>query len=539
MRVTLLGVQALMTLGLVGAVQSAPVLVTGEVIDDTTGHLAPARIYIQDKDGRWYFPKSAARQGTAVRYERRNGSNTNAVEMHTTLSAHPFTVELEPGTYTFTVERGKEYRPFVRRVEVEAEPLRLKFPLRRWIHVATEGWFSGDGHVHRDPADLPNVMLAEDVNVVWPMTSWTTSDSVPPARSPKNMPGAFEARPVRVDATHFFYPRNTEYEIFETSGIRHTLGALLVLNHRSMLDVPALPVGRVAQRARAVGALLDLEKHNWDWTVAIAPVVRPDLIELANNHHWRTEFAITNWAVAAPEWMGVGRGSDDERAWTLYGFQTYYALLNCGLRIKPSAGTANGVHPVPLGFGRVYVKIDGPFTYEAWVEALTAGRSFVTTGPMLMAKVEGEYGGRTLRLAPGQRRRVTVEGRAVGESPVTLIEIVCNGEVVRRVRGPVQRTRDRAWESPFREDIEVERSGWVAIRCWEGLDKSRVRFAHTAPTWIEIPNQPVRPPRREAEWLAQRTRDELARSRTLLAPAAVAEYEQALQFYEAFLERGE
>jgi hypothetical protein len=378
-----------------------PVRVVGEVIDDGTGRLAPARIYIQDKDGRWFFPKSLAADGTAIPYERRNWINTNAVEMHTTISAHPFVVELLPGSYTFVVERGKEYRPFRRRVEVDSEPLHLKFPLRRWIHMAEEGWYSGDGHVHRNPAELPNVMLAEDVNVAWPMVYWTTVDQVPPARAAKNIPGEFGDRPVRVDATHVYYPRNTEYEIFETGGKRHTLGALLILNHKTVFDLPALPPSRVAERARSEGALVDLEKHNWEWSVAITPVVKPDLFELANNHHWRTEFSLTNWAVSAPAWMGVGQGSEDERAWTLHGFQTYYALLNCGFRIKPSAGTANGVHPVPLGFGRVYVKVDGGFNYAAWVRGLAAGRSFVTTGPMLFSQVGGEFGGKIIKHKPG------------------------------------------------------------------------------------------------------------------------------------------
>ena len=51
----------------------------------------------------------------------------------------------------------------------------------------------------------------EDVNVVWPLVYWTTSDRVPPARGLKNIPGEFGDGPVRVDATHVYYPRNTEY----------------------------------------------------------------------------------------------------------------------------------------------------------------------------------------------------------------------------------------------------------------------------------------------------------------------------------------
>jgi len=42
--------------------------------------------------------------------------------MHTTLSAHPFTIELPPGKYVVTVERGKEYLLLVRDIVVKDGP---------------------------------------------------------------------------------------------------------------------------------------------------------------------------------------------------------------------------------------------------------------------------------------------------------------------------------------------------------------------------------------------------------------------------------
>jgi len=40
------------------------------------------------------------------------------------------------------------------------------------------------------------------------------------------------------------------------------------------------------------------------------------------------------------------------------------------------AGTASGVHPVPLGFGRVYVHVGKDFRYDAWVKAGATGWGF-------------------------------------------------------------------------------------------------------------------------------------------------------------------
>src|SRR5262245_59772740 len=84
---------------------AAGATLTGEVRDEASGALIAARIYIRSDKGEWYFAKSADPVGKAVEYRKER--SPTSVEMHTALSAHPFTAELPPGTYTLTVERGK------------------------------------------------------------------------------------------------------------------------------------------------------------------------------------------------------------------------------------------------------------------------------------------------------------------------------------------------------------------------------------------------------------------------------------------------
>src|SRR5262249_20829697 len=144
----------------------------------------------------------------------------------------------------------------------------------------------------------------------------------------------------------------------------------------------------------------DLDKHNWPWSMMLVPVIMPDLFELTNNHIWRTEFAFGGYGEPAPPYMKVAMDANGwtEAGWIDYGLQNYYALLNCGFRLRPSGGTAAGVHPVPLGFGRVYVHLPDGFSYAGWVKGLNAGRSFVTTGPMLFVELDGQDPGHTFRL---------------------------------------------------------------------------------------------------------------------------------------------
>src|SRR5882724_3524022 len=92
-------------------------------------------------------------------------------------------------------------------------------------------------------------------------------------------------------------------------------------------------------------------------------------------------------------------------------FRTTTPSSICGFRMRPTAGTASGVHPVPLGFGRVYVHQPKGFAYDTWVQGLDRGNSFVTTGPMLFVKMDGKDAGTTFKAEAGREFRI--EGSAV------------------------------------------------------------------------------------------------------------------------------
>lgn len=512
--------------------QSFAAVLTVRIVDAETDQPLAARVYVQDDAGRWHFVESASSDGTAVRYEKTARVNPNSVEMHTTVSAHPFTAELPPGRYTLHVERGKEYFPASHTVTLGAEPVSLRLPLKRWINMSERGWYSGDTHVHRSLGELPNVMLAEDLNVAFPLSYWVTHASKPPAAGDKNLGGDIPAGLVKVDDTHVFWPRNTEYEIFSVGLKRHTLGAVFVLGHRDVFTEGVPPLRPVAERARTEGALLDLDKHSWPWAMALPALMGVDLYELSNNHMWRTEFGFRSWTPAAPPHLLPPYGGDQggERAWIHYTLGNYYTLLNCGFNLRPTAGNANGVHPVPLGFGRVYVHLPQGFSYEAWKSGLNAGRSFVTTGPMLFAQLNARDPGETFEAEAGETFQLT--GRILSEQPLTFGEIIHNGAPVQVLRAQNRKTETGAHVTEFTAEVAIESSGWLAVRCWEDRPDGRVRYAHTAPWHIKVPGSPLLAPPQDRDHLVTRMRDEIERSRGLLSAEAIAEYQQALATYE-------
>jgi hypothetical protein len=531
----LLGTAALGLLIDAPSLQAAqtPVL-HGEVVDADSGRPIPSRVSIRRDDGSWYFPHSESPQGSAVQYRKTAFGRPSIVEMHTTLSAHPFAVELPSGRYIVTAERGKEYHPERRDVTISGEPVRLTIRLKRWIDMAGRGWYSGDTHTHRTIDELPNLLLAEDLNLAFPLGDWVREAFVTPVERRQASVHDPGRNPISVDATHVIVPRNTEYEIFTVSGKQHTLGAFFVINHRTPLDWGVPPVRPVASRAHQEGALIELDKHNWPWSMALVPVMKVDLYELANNHVWQTDFAFRDWGEAPAEFMGVerdARGGFTERGWIDFGFQNYYALLDCGFPLRPTAGTASGVHPVPLGFGRVYVHLGRPFNAGLWLRTLDAGRSFVTTGPMLFVTLDGHFPGHHFRQSEAAAHDYHLAGNAASALPLRGIEIVINGAVVRTLSPANRRTEGGSYDSPIDTTLRLDGSSWLAVRCFEDRPDQRVRFAHSGPFHIEVPGRPLRPRKAEVDYLIRRVETQIMRSSAVLPAGALDEYREALEAY--------
>lgn len=503
------------------------------ILDSATQKPVAARVYLESVDtGARHFVRSRS-STEAVIYERQNWANKNSIEHHTSVPAAPFVAEnLPAGTYLLTIERGKEYLPETRRIVLaEGESLPAQtVELERWINLAELGWYSGETHLHRPLNELPVVMLAEDLNVAMPLTFWVTQAFTAPSQGNKNQSRDIPEQLIIVDRTHVIWPRNTEYEIFTVGEHNHTLGALFVLNHHSILSQGAPDWKPIAEQAKAEGALLDMDKLDWPFAMILPHTTGATLYELANNHMWRTEFGLTEWNSQAPAFMQPPDGGKEgnEFDWLAYTLGQYYTLLNAGFQLVPTAGTASGVHPVPAGFSRVYVSLDGPFSYDKWLEGLAAGRSFVTTGPMLFAEVNEQQAGATIATDCAE-----ISANFLSEHPLATIEVVVNGKVVQSLRPQNELTPASVFQSQVAADVSIETSGWVCIRCTEDRPDKRLRFAHTAPWWLDIPGKPLRPSQQEKDYLVQRVQLEIERSTGILPDSALAEYEAALRHFES------
>ncbi|HAK94366.1 MAG TPA: hypothetical protein DCM87_05035 [Planctomycetes bacterium] len=82
----------------------------------------------------------------------------------------------------------------------------------------------------------------------------------------------------------------------------------------------------------------------------------------------------------------------------------------------PSAGSASGVLPNPVGYNRVYVHVDGELTYAKWWEGLQAGRAFVTNGPLLRVRTRSPSATCAARAASAASAAREAAGSSCGRS---------------------------------------------------------------------------------------------------------------------------
>ena len=188
-----------------GVADAAPVRV--RVLDDASGQIVAARAYLS--------------RGAEAVLPPGLPSYDKGDERHV-LIAGDVTFDLAPGTYKLRVERGLEYLPVELEFSVpQIAPVDVR--LRRWIDMNRTGWFSADMHVHRDPADIPLILRAEDLNFVPTVTThvWSTEVS-----QPWKIPAEF---PVTVEPNRFFTGNSQEIE-----RIQGGPGAVILLGR----DVP-------------------------------------------------------------------------------------------------------------------------------------------------------------------------------------------------------------------------------------------------------------------------------------------------------------
>jgi hypothetical protein len=404
-------------------------------------------------------------------------------------------LELPAGKYTFEIERGPEYRQRTGSLTITdkgKEELSLK--LERLANLAAEGWWSGDLHVHRPIQDMELLLRAEDLHVAPVITWWNNRNGYRNLWAGQRLP---DNPLVQIDGNRYYHVMAGEDE--------RTGGALLYFQLSRPLsftgsspEYPS-PLNFVAEARRHQGVWIDIEKPFWwDAPVWLASG-QVDSIGLANNHMCRDQMRDNEaWGKPRdrdrlpPPW---GNG-----LWTQ---EIYYHLLNSGLRLPPSAGSASGVLPNPVGYNRVYVYVEGDFSYDKWWSALRAGRAFVTNGPLLRTRVGGQLPGHVFTAPEGKRLELEVNVNLSTGEPIRRLEIVKDGRVERSL------SFEEWSKKGTLGTLSFQKSGWFLVRAL-GDNAKTFRIASTGPYYVEIGEMKRRISKASAQffldWIRERAR---------------------------------
>lgn len=385
---------------------------------------------------------------------------------------------LKPGKYEYELECGSEYKLAAGGFELEKTSNdTYQVEMERFVDMQKEGWWSGDLHVHRPVADIPLLMKAEDLRVAPVITWWNDQNQWEKKKPPEELTS--EPSPKRWS--------NLMAGEDERAG-----GALLFFGLNEPLPIKGLSrdypsATAVALLARKKGNVhIDGEKPFW-WEFPIWVAHNAiDSVGLANNHQQR-DGMMDNEAWGKPRDKTIFPNKIDNGAWSM---QIYYLLLNCGIRLPPSAGSASGVLPNPVGYNRVYVHGDPfgekreDFNHASFWKGLKEGRVMVTNGPMLRPLFNGQYAGRVFKGAAGEEISIETTADLATRDKVVYFELIKDGKVDNVVQ--LGKWVERGGKLP---QVSFKESGWMTVRVITDNQKT-YRFAMSGPIYIEIDGKP-------------------------------------------------
>jgi hypothetical protein len=149
-----------------------------------------------------------------------------------------------------------------------------------------------------------------------------------------------------------------------------------------------------------------------------------------------------------------------------------------------------GVMAVPLGYGRTYAKLEGPLSEASYLNAISAGRTFATNGPMLVLTANGLDSGAVIEYPMDSDEPIWIKAELRSIQRIDSLELLYNGKVVKRV------SLEEEEPSPILRDsasmgLKPLRSGWVAARATFTSPDGHLRQAHTSPVYVKVDGKPV------------------------------------------------
>jgi putative membrane-bound dehydrogenase-like protein len=451
------------------------------VRDARTGEPTFCRINVVGSDGNFYYPTqnyltrfALSGQWTGKLPNRAMGNRLGKAPIRYLgrffYSWGQSEVDVPPGPVRVEVWKGLEYRPQVVTAQIaKGETHTVETTLVNETSLAKSGYYSGDSHIHiprqtdADDQTILDLLEAEDVHFA----------SILAYNEPA---GPYEGIMQTLATPQFrglgssSLRNRGDYHIFSGQEYRSaTYGHLnlyfrndLVLGNKKVDANDGPLYGVVARETREKGGFAFYCHGGYAQTDRYAEIYADaiqgnvDGVELLQFGIYR-ELGLADW----------------------------YRFLNIGYQF-PCIGASDYPACRWLADCRTYVKVAGTPSMRGWFEGAAAGRSFVSTGPLLLLDVDGKSPGERIEKKGRGPHVVTAHIRVRCEvAPVTDVHLIVNGKVVEQIKIPAGQSTDRWLE--FKKQIELKEPSWIAARAFSSAPSgSPDADAHTNPVYVRI-----------------------------------------------------
>jgi hypothetical protein len=446
------------------------------VNDAATGQPTPGRIRFADAEGNYYAPL-----GRLANFSESLRSGGNIILGGDRYAYIDGTCEINLPLKPLVVEvfKGFEYTPIRQELRLGKGQMALRLTINRWADLRSEGWYSGDTRCHfLSPHAALLEGAAEDLAVVNLLATVygerALDGRIYPAFS--NLTAFSGQKPALTLGGHMV--------VVNTFNTHPVLGRLALLNcHRVVYPL---------QFGKWYSSFEDPSEVTWDWTLA-------DWCDQCHRKQGLVVWVVKPWQDADPDIDTLGEAVADLILGKIDALEPrdpalpkeWYQLLNCGFRVPLVVGSGKTNANGNLGNFRTYALLEAneEFTYKSWIEAVRAGRTFVTNGPLLTFTVNGRAPGSVVDLHSANEK-LEIRAEAKSLVPFDRLEVVSGQE---NVVVSVQ-----ANGSPAKACLEVKLppgqtpGGWLAARCVgeQRLPKARggdsYVFAHTSPVYVQV-----------------------------------------------------
>lgn len=477
------------------------------VVDAATGAPAFCRVNVVGPDGNFYEPaENPLSPWSLARAANREGKGPIRYYGWFFYTSGECTVEVPHGPVRVEVSKGYEYRPVALSTQtVAGEHKKLRITLKRTLPTEPHGYYSGDTHIHLDRRTEEedqralDLIAAEDVRFGFILAM----------NDPSGYSGIMERQ--IWPQQRGFGPTSIEsrglYSICSGQEYRaSTYGHICLLMHRQLVwegntvDPNRWPVfGLVGEETRRLGGY-SFHAHG-----GYSKEIYADFAQRATDGVELLQFA---------EYRGIS-------------LEGWYRILNVGYRF-PAVGASDFPYCRALSDCRTYVHIENEPTFAEWARGAASGRSFFTTGPIILLDVDGHRPGEIASLKDSDKTTVTARVRVRCEvAPVTQVDLIQNGRRIDSLVVPASVGRGSWLELKTR--VNIDESSWIAARAYSVAPTgSPDAEAHTNPVYVYLNG---RPPyhKDDLAWLIDRLDERIEANR---ARDAFDEQEAVLEFFQ-------